>query len=156
MARSGTSPGLVVVHVEVRVGRVNGLREVSVVSGVFQLSVCIRGCMGWGFGGGRGGRYAIATSECSLQWGRFSRCTSYYQPGDPCRTLGIVMERERFQELTQQLETAHLICPGQKIRSHVFPTTSETRMLLQKLMTGPPARTPVHSTLLTLYTTHLQ
>ena len=103
------SPGLFLLHSELRFDRETELREEYPESGVFQLSFCLSGCMEWEFEGGRGGKYAIAPTECSLQWGRFSRCTSYYQPGDPCRTLGIVMERERFQELTQQLETAHLI-----------------------------------------------
>lgn len=134
------SPGLFLLHSELRFDRETELREEYPESGVFQLSFCLSGCMEWEFEGGRGGKYAIAPTECSLQWGRFSRCTSYYQPGDPCRTLEIVMERERFQELTQQLETAHLICPGQKICSHVFPTTSEIRLVLQQLMDCPPER----------------
>lgn len=36
-------------------------------SGVFQLSFCLSGCMEWEFEGGRGGKYAIAPTECSLQ-----------------------------------------------------------------------------------------
>ena len=54
--------------------------------------------------------------------------------------LGIVMERNRFAELTEQLETVHLICPEQKICSHVFPTTSEIRLVLQHLVDCPPER----------------
>ena len=134
------SPGLFLLHSEMTFNRETELREEYPESGVLQLSFCLNGCMEWNFETGKGGHYEISPTECSLQCGRFSKCSSYYKPGETYRTLGIVMERNRFTELTEQLETVHLICPEQKICSHVFPTTSEIRLVLQHLVDCPPER----------------
>lgn len=134
------SPGLFLLHSEMTFDRGTELREEYPESGVFQLSFCLNGCMEWDFDVSKNGHYEISPTECSLQCGRFSRCSSYYKPGETYRTLGIVMERNRFAELTEQLETVHLICPEQKICSHVFPTTSEIRLVLQHLVDCPPER----------------
>ena len=134
------SPGLFLLHSEMTFDRGTELREEYPESGVFQLSFCLNGCMEWDFDVRKNGHYEISPTECSLQCGRFSRCSSYYKPGETYRTLGIVMERNRFAELTKQLETVHLICPEQKICSHVFPTTSEIRLVLQHLVDCPPER----------------
>lgn len=134
------SRGLCLLRSELNFDKETELREEYPESEVFQLSFCLSGSMEWDFETGQGGHYEISPTECSLQCGRFSRCSSYYGPGEAYRTLGIVMERTRFTELTQQLEVAHLICPEQKICSRVFPTTSEIRLVLQQLMDCPPER----------------
>lgn len=134
------SPGLYLLHSELYFDKETELREEYPESGVFQLSFCLSGSMEWDFEKGKGGQYAISPTQCSLQCGRFSKCSSYYKPGKTYRTLGIVMDRNQFTELTEQLEAAHLICSEQKICSHVFPTTSEIRLVLQQLMDCPPER----------------
>ena len=134
------SPGLFLIHSEMTFDRGTELREEYPESSVFQLSFCLNGCMEWDFEAGKGGHYEISPTECSLQCGRFSKCSSYYKPGEAYRTLGIVMDRNQFAELTEHLEAAHLICPEQKICSHVFPTTSEIRLVLQHLIDCPPQR----------------
>lgn len=91
------SPGLFLLHSELRFDRETELREEYPESGVFQLSFCLSGCMEWEFEGGRGGKYAIAPTECSLQWGRFSRCTSYYQPGIPAAPWGLSWKGSAFR-----------------------------------------------------------
>ena len=98
------SPGLFLLHSEMTFDRGTELREEYPESGVFQLSFCLNGCMEWDFDVRKNGHYEISPTECSLQCGRFSRCSSYYKPGETYRTLGIVMERNRFAELTEQLE----------------------------------------------------
>ena len=52
------SPGLFLLHSELRFDRETELREEYPESGVFQLSFCLSGCMEWEFEGGRGGKYA--------------------------------------------------------------------------------------------------
>ena len=134
------SQGLFLLRSELNFNKETELREEYPESSVFQLSFCLSGSMEWDFEAGKSGHYEISPTECSLQCGRFSRCSSYYRPGEAYRTLGIVMEKDRFTELTQQLEVAHLICPEQKICSRIFPTTSEIRLVLQQLMDCPPER----------------
>ena len=134
------SPGLFLLYSEMKFDRGVELREEYPESSVLQLSFCLNGCMEWDFETGKGGHYEISPTEFSLQCGHFSKCSSYYKPGETYRTLGIVMEGDRFAELTEQLEAVRLICPKQKICSHVFPTTSEIRLTLQHLVDCPPER----------------
>ena len=76
------SPGLFLLHSEMTFNRETELREEYPESGVFQLSFCLNGCMEWDFDAGKDGHYEISPTECSLQCGRFSRCSSYYKPGE--------------------------------------------------------------------------
>ena len=134
------SPGLNLIRSELSFARETELREEYPESEVFQLSFCLGGGMEWRYGPGTA-RYEIAPTQCSLQFGRFTRCDSYYSPGEACRTLGVVMDRRRFPELTAQLEAERLIRPGQGIRSRVFPTTAEMRRVLAQIVDCPAERT---------------
>lgn len=134
------SPGLFLMHSEMSFEQETELREIYPESQVFQLSFCLNGCWAWDFQNRANSCYEISPTQCSLQWGSFTRCTSYYQSGEAYCALGITMDKSRFADLAEQLESARLICQAQKICTHVFPTTSEIRLVLRQLLDCPPER----------------
>lgn len=134
------SAGLFLVQSEMAFKRETELCEAYPERNIFQLSFCLNGICEWNYRERRGGPYKLAPTQCSLQCGTLSSCTSYYRPEQPYRTLSISLEQERFPALAGDLEAAHLLRQDKKICTQVFSTTPEIRLVLQQLLDCPPDR----------------
>lgn len=134
------SKGLFLVQSEMSFNKETELCEEYFERKIFQLSFCMNGICEWNYREAGVENYRLSPTECSLQWGTFSRCVSYFSSKQPYRTLSISLEQERFFPLAEDLEAAHLLRWDSKICTHVFQTTPEIRLVLQQLLDCPPER----------------
>lgn len=134
------SKGLFLVQSEMSFNKETELCEEYFERKIFQLSFCMNGICEWNYREAGVENYRLSPTECSLQWGAFSRCVSYFGSKQPYRTLSISLEQERFFPLAEDLEAAHLLRWDSKICTHVFQTTPEIRLVLQQLLDCPPER----------------